>query len=149
VKYRHLYLGGNSRLDEMQAAVLRVKLNCLDEDNAWRRRLARRYREGIYHPRIRLPHVANEEQHVWHVFVVRCSHRDALQQHLRAHGIQTQVHYPVPAHRQPAYAAMQNVSLPLTDQLHDEVLSLPMGPTLSDAAADQVIAACQSFVCSA
>jgi len=81
--------------------------------------------------------------------VVRCSHRNALQQHLRAHGIQTQVHYPVPPHRQPAYAAMQNVRLPLTEQLHNEVLSLPMGPTLSDDAADQVIAACQSFECPA
>ena len=80
-------------------------------------------------------------------FVVRCSHRNALQQHLRAHGIQTQVHYPVPPHRQPAYAAMQNVRLPLTEQLHNEVLSLPMGPTLSDDAADQIIAACQSFEC--
>jgi len=149
VKYQHLYLGGNSRLDEMQAAMLRVKLKHLDDDNAWRRRLANRYREGIDHPHIRLPHVAHEEQHVWHLFVVRCSHRNALQQHLRAHGIQTQVHYPVPPHRQPAYGAMQNVPLPVTDQLHDEVLSLPMGPTLSDEAADRVIAACQSFVCPA
>jgi len=147
VKYQHLYLGGNSRLDEMQAAMLRVKLKHLDDDNAWRRRLANRYREGIDHPHIRLPHVAHEEQHVWHLFVVRCSHRNALQQHLRAHGIQTQVHYPVPPHRQPAYAAMQNVRLPLTEQLHNEVLSLPMGPTLSDDAADQIIAACQSFEC--
>ena len=147
VKYQHLYLGGNSRLDEMQAAMLRVKLKYLDDDNAWRRRLANLYREGIDHPHIRLPHVAHEEQHVWHLFVVRCSHRNALQQHLRAHGIQTQVHYPVPPHRQPAYAAMQNVRLPLTEQLHNEVLSLPMGPTLSDDAADQVIAACQSFEC--
>ena len=147
VKYQHLYLGGNSRLDEMQAAMLRVKLKYLDDDNAWRRRLANRYREGIDHPHIRLPHVAHEEQHVWHLFVVRCSHRNALQQHLRAHGIQTQVHYPVPPHRQPAYAAMQNVRLPLTEQLHNEVLSLPMGPTLSDDAADQIIAACQSFEC--
>ena len=147
VKYQHLYLGGNSRLDEMQAAMLRVKLKYLDDDNAWRRRLANLYREGIDHPHIRLPHVAHEEQHVWHLFVVRCSHRNALQQHLRAHGIQTQVHYPVPPHRQPAYAAMQNVRLPLTEQLHNEVLSLPMGPTLSDDAADQIIAACQSFEC--
>lgn len=147
VKYRHLFQGLNSRLDEMQAAMLRVKLKHLDEDIAWRRRLARRYREGIRHARIQLPAVAREEQHVWHLFVVQCAHRDALQRHLLAHGIQAQVHYPVPPHRQPAYVALRNAYLPLTERLHDEVLSLPMGPTMSEDAADRVIEACQSFEC--
>jgi dTDP-4-amino-4,6-dideoxygalactose transaminase len=149
VKYRHLFQGLNSRLDEMQAAMLRVKLKYLDEDTSSRRRVAKRYREGIRHPDIKLPEVAREGQHVWHLFVVRCSHRDALQQHLRAHGIQSQVHYPVPPHRQPAYAALWDVHLPLTERLHDEVLSLPMGPTLSDAAVERVIEVCQAFECSA
>ena len=149
VKYRHLFQGVNSRLDEMQAAMLRVKLKYLDEDIAWRRRVARRYRDDIRHPHIQLPDVAHEEQHVWHLFVVRCTRRDALQQHLQAHGIQSQVHYPVPPHRQPAYAALRDARLPLTDQLHDEVLSLPIGPTLSDAAVDRVIEVCQAFECSA
>jgi Predicted pyridoxal phosphate-dependent enzyme apparently involved in regulation of cell wall biogenesis len=147
VKYRHLFQGLNSRLDEMQAAMLRVKLKHLDEDIAWRRRVARRYREGIRHAHIQLPAVAREEQHVWHLFVVRCAHRDALQRHLQMHGIQTQVHYPVPPHRQPAYAALRDSHLPLTERLHDEVLSLPMGPTLSEDAADRVIEACQAFEC--
>jgi dTDP-4-amino-4,6-dideoxygalactose transaminase len=147
VKYHHLFQGLNSRLDEMQAAMLRVKLKYLDEDIAWRRRVARRYREGIRHAHIQLPVVAREEQHVWHLFVVRCAHRDALQRHLQAHGIQTQVHYPVPPHRQPAYAALRDSHLPLTERLHDEVLSLPMGPTLSEDAADKVIEACQAFEC--
>lgn len=147
VKYHHLFQGLNSRLDEMQAAMLRVKLKYLDEDIAWRRRVARRYREGIRHAHIQLPVVAREEQHVWHLFVVRCAHRDALQRHLQAHGIQTQVHYPVPPHRQPAYAALRDSHLPLTERLHDEVLSLPMGPTLSEDAADRVIEACQTFQC--
>jgi dTDP-4-amino-4,6-dideoxygalactose transaminase len=147
VKYHHLYQGLNSRLDEMQAAMLRVKLRYLDEDIAWRRRLAHRYREGIRHAHIQLPAVAREEQHVWHLFVVRCACRDALQRHLLAHGIQTQVHYPVPPHRQPAYVALRNAHLPLTEQLHDEVLSLPMGPTMNEDAADRVIDACQSFEC--
>jgi dTDP-4-amino-4,6-dideoxygalactose transaminase len=147
VKYHHLFQGLNSRLDEMQAAMLRVKLKYLDEDIAWRRRVARRYREGIRHAHIQLPVVAREEQHVWHLFVVRCAHRDALQRHLQAHGIQTQVHYPVPPHRQPAYAALRGSHLPLTERLHDEVLSLPMGPTLSEDAADRVIEACQAFEC--
>ena len=147
VKYHHLFQGINSRLDEMQAAMLRVKLKYLDEDTAWRRRVARRYRDGIRHPHIQLPDVAREEQHVWHLFVVRCSRRDALQQHLQAHGIQSQVHYPVPPHRQPAYVALHDAHLPLTERLHDEVLSLPMGPTLCDASVEQVIEACQAFEC--
>jgi dTDP-4-amino-4,6-dideoxygalactose transaminase len=149
VKYRHLFQGLNSRLDEMQAAMLRVKLGYLDGDIAWRRRVARRYRDGIRHPQIRLPEVAREEQHAWHLFVVRCTQRDALQQHLQSHGIQTQVHYPLPAHRQPAYPSLRHAQLPLTERLHDEVLSLPMGPTLRDDEVDRVIAACQSFECSA
>jgi dTDP-4-amino-4,6-dideoxygalactose transaminase len=145
VKYRHLLQGLNSRLDEMQAAMLRVKLKYLDEDIAWRRRVARRYRDGIRHPWIRLPEVMREEQHAWHLFVVRCTQRDALQRHLQSHGIQTQVHYPVPAHRQPAYPSLRHARLPLTERLHDEVLSLPMGPTLRDDDVDRVIEACQSF----
>lgn len=149
VKYRHLFQGLNSRLDEMQAALLRVKLNYLDDDIAWRRRVADRYREAIRHPHIQLPKVAREEQHAWHLFVVRCTHRDALQRHLQARGIHSQVHYPVPPHRQPAYPGLHGMSLPLTERLHDEVLSLPIGPTIDDEAVGRVIAACQSFVCPA
>ncbi|MGH8158796.1 MAG: DegT/DnrJ/EryC1/StrS family aminotransferase [Rhodanobacter sp.] len=145
VKYRHPYQGVNSRLDEMQAAMLRVKLKYLDDDIAWRRRVARRYRDGIRHPHIQLPNAAREEQHAWHLFVVRCPFRDALQRHLQAHGIHSQVHYPVPPHRQPAYVALRNTHLPLTERLHDEVLSLPIGPTLCDGAIDRVIEACQTF----
>jgi dTDP-4-amino-4,6-dideoxygalactose transaminase len=149
VKYHHLFQGVNSRLDEMQAALLRVKLRYLDEDVAWRRHVARRYREGIEHPHIRLPDVMAEEKHAWHLFVVRCVHRDALQQHMQARGIQCQVHYPVPPHRQPAYPGLHGLQLPLTERLHDEVLSLPIGPTLTEDDADRVIEACNSFVCPA
>jgi len=145
VKYHHLYRGINSRLDELQAALLRVKLKYLDDDIAHRRHVALRYREGIHHPQIQLPSVQNEAQHVWHLFVVRCAQRDALQKHLQAHGIHSQVHYPIPPHRQSAYAALRELPLPLTDRLHQEVLSLPIGPTLRDEAVDRVIAACQSF----
>jgi dTDP-4-amino-4,6-dideoxygalactose transaminase len=145
VKYRHLFQGLNSRLDEMQAAMLRVKLKYLDADVAWRRRVARRYRDGIRHPHIRFPDVTREERHAWHLFVVRCAERDALRQHLQAQGIQTQVHYPVPPHRQPAYPSLQAVRLPLTERLHEEVLSLPMGPTLRDGDVDRVIDACNAF----
>lgn len=145
VKYRHLFLGLNSRLDEMQAAMLRVKLKYLDADIAWRRRVANRYRDGIHHPDIQLPDVVREEQHAWHLFVVRCAQRDALQRHLHGQGIQTQVHYPVPAHRQPAYPSLRHAHLPLTERLHEEVLSLPMGPTLHDGDVDRVIIACNAF----
>lgn len=148
VKYHHPFRGVNSRLDEMQAAMLRVKLKYLDEDIQKRRQVARRYRDAIRQPDILLPDVAHEEQHVWHLFVVRSSHRDALQRHLQDRGIQSQVHYPVPPHQQPAYTMLKGVHLPLTDRLHREVLSLPMGPTLPGDAVEQVIQACQEFGCS-
>lgn len=147
VKYRHPFPGVNSRLDELQAAMLRVKLRHLDADVASRRRVAERYRDGICHPQILLPVVAREEQHAWHLFVVRCVHRAALQQHLLAHGIRSQVHYPLPPHRQPAYPTLHGLRLPLTERLHEEVLSLPMGPTLGEDAVQRVIAACQAFEC--
>lgn len=149
VKYRHLTQGVNSRLDEIQAALLRVKLGHLDEDLARRRAVARRYRDGIRHAQLRLPQVAHEEGHAWHLFVLRCARRDALQRHLLAHGIHSQVHYPVPPHRQPAYPELHHLRLPLTERLHDEVLSLPMDPTLGDEAVQRVIDACQAFRCPA
>lgn len=145
VKYQHLYQGANSRLDEIQAAMLRVKLAHLDEEVAIRRHVASRYLEAIRHPHIALPRVDNAESHAWHLFVVRCRQRDALQRHLQAHGVRSQVHYPVPPHRQAAYPSLHALQLPITEQLHDEVLSLPMGPTMHDAAIERVIAACNAF----
>ncbi|MCC4595614.1 DegT/DnrJ/EryC1/StrS family aminotransferase [Xanthomonas campestris pv. phormiicola] len=145
IKYRHLVQGVNSRLDEMQAALLRVKLNHLDADIARRREVAQRYRARIVHPLIQLPQVADEARHAWHLFVLRCARRDALQRHLLASGIHCLVHYPLPPHRQPAYAALSGCSLPLCEQLHREVLSLPIGPTLDADAVEQVIAACLAF----
>jgi dTDP-4-amino-4,6-dideoxygalactose transaminase len=145
VKYEHRLRGTNSRLDELQAALLRVKLRHVDEDTRLRRAVAHRYLAGIRHPDITLPFVAREEAHAWHLFVLRCRHRDALQRHLLACGIQTQVHYPVPPHRQPAYAEVLDVRLPLTERLHEEVLSLPMGPVLGDADIARVIAAVNAF----
>ncbi|TCV97816.1 dTDP-4-amino-4,6-dideoxygalactose transaminase [Luteibacter rhizovicinus] len=144
-KYRHPHPGLNSRLDEMQAALLRVKLAYLDRDTVWRRHVAARYRDGIRHPYIVLPEVASEERHVWHLFVVRSPFRDALQRHLHANGVQTQIHYPIPPHKQPIYAGLGHVRLPVTERLHGDVLSLPMGPTLDAASVDRVIAACLTF----
>lgn len=145
VKYQHLYQGVNSRLDELQAALLRVKLGYLDEEIALRRAVARRYLQGIDNPLIVLPTVVSDEQHVWHLFVVRSPQRDALQAHLLRHGIHAQIHYPVPPHRQPAYATLGDACLPVSERLHAEVLSLPMGPALDAASVERVIAACQSF----
>ncbi|HEX8777279.1 MAG TPA: DegT/DnrJ/EryC1/StrS family aminotransferase [Rhodanobacter sp.] len=145
VKYHHLFQGINSRLDEIQAALLRVKLRHLDEDVAKRRYVAQRYGEGIRHPQIVLPKVACEERHAWHLFVVRCRHRDVLKQHLQARGVQSQVHYPVPPHHQPAYAELHEIRLPVTERLHEEVLSLPLGPALGEVAVERVIDACNTF----
>ncbi|ROU07104.1 DegT/DnrJ/EryC1/StrS family aminotransferase [Lysobacter enzymogenes] len=144
-KYRHLYQGVNSRLDELQAALLRVKLAHLDEEIALRRAVASRYRACIVHREIELPAAAREESHVWHLFVLRCARRDALADHLAAQGIRTQVHYPVPAHRQPAYPQLRGLSLPLTERLHEQVLSLPLWPTMDAASVERVISACRSF----
>lgn len=145
VKYLHRLRGTNSRLDELQAALLRVKLKYVDQDTRLRREVARRYLAGIRHPDIALPCMAREEAHAWHLFVLRCRHRDLLQRHLLACGIQTQVHYPAPPHRQPAYAGLIDAHLPLTERLHQEVLSLPMGPTLAAADVERVIAAVNAF----
>lgn len=146
IKYQHLCQGVNSRMDEIQAAMLRVKLGCLEEDNALRRRVAMRYRNEIANPRIVLPQADSEESHVWHIFAVRSRERDALQRHLAQRGIQSGIHYPVPPHRQPAYPALWEINLPVTERLHREVLSLPIGPTLSEQAIGQVIRACDSFM---
>ncbi|ULU23745.1 DegT/DnrJ/EryC1/StrS family aminotransferase [Dyella terrae] len=145
VKYHHVYQGVNSRLDEMQAALLRVKLRHLDNEVARRRWVAQRYREAIRHPHIELPQVQAEDAHAWHLFVVRSGRRDALKAHLAAHGVQSQVHYPVPAHRQPAYPSLHGMKLPLTERLHREVLSLPISPVMSNEAIVRVIDACNAF----
>lgn len=146
-KYVHEAAGGNSRLDELQAAVLTVKLAHLDEWNARRRRVAERYLEGLAGRAVGLPGAGPGSDAVWHLFVVRSDHRDALQRHLAHHGVETLVHYAVPPYRQGAYAGRteQMAPLPVSDGLHRRVLSLPMGPHLTDDAVDQVIAAVREF----
>lgn len=144
-KYKNLYQGVNSRLDEIQAALLRVKLKHLDAQTEHRRLIARLYRQGIDNQAIRLPDCAVEEQHVWHLFVVRCGEREALQRHLADQGIQTLIHYPIPPHHQQAYRDWGPLELPLTEAMHREVLSLPMGPTLSLEEAEQVIRSVNAF----
>lgn len=144
-KYKNLFKGVNSRLDEIQAAMLRVKLSKLELETKHRRSIAAIYLQNIHHSAVQLPQVANPEQHVWHLFVVRTGQRTALQQHLAAQSIQTLIHYPIPPHQQQAYAEWNAQSYPLTEAMHQEVLSLPIGPTLSEGEALQVAAAVNGF----
>lgn len=144
-KYKNLFKGVNSRLDEIQAAMLRTKLQHLELETQNRRMIAHVYLENIRNPAVQLPQLTSDEQHVWHLFVVRTSQRDALQKYLAEQGIQTLVHYPIPPHQQQAYQEWNARSYPLTEGLHQEVISLPMGPTLSQLEALRVVAAVNDF----
>lgn len=144
-KYENLYVGINSRLDEIQAAMLRVKLRYLEADTARRQAIAAQYCAAINNSAIQLPKVDDPLSHVWHLFVIQTSQREALQQHLNDAGIQTLIHYPIPPHKQKAYSEWNELSLPLTEQIHQQVLSLPMDPTMSDEAVTKVIAAVNGF----
>ncbi|SOY82779.1 dTDP-3-amino-3, 6-dideoxy-alpha-D-galactopyranose transaminase [Cupriavidus taiwanensis] len=138
-KYKNLYQGVNSRLDEIQAAVLGVRLKHLDVQTELRRRVARRYLDSIHNPHVRLPAWESPAQHVWHLFVVRCEARDELLAHLTEGGVQTLVHYPIPPHRQKAYSAYAGQSHPITERMHAEVLSLPISPVMADEEVEEVV----------
>ena len=148
-KYKNLVPGVNSRLDEIQAAMLDVKLKYLDQETQHRRHIASLYLNGIKNPLIQLPlgdvNAESYMQHVWHLFVIRTNQREALQQYLLNHGVQTLIHYPIPPHKQQAYKEWNHLSYPISEQIHDEVLSLPMGPTLSALDAEKIIALCNQF----
>lgn len=143
VKYHNEVIGYNSRLDELQSALLKVKLLHLDADNARRKTIAARYLEGLAGSGLVLPAVPDWADPVWHLFVVRHTDRDGLADRLRTAGVATMVHYPIPPHLQPAYAAagISKGSLPVTERIHREVLSLPMGPALTDEDVERVISA--------
>lgn len=144
-KYENIYQGVNSRLDEIQAAMLRVKLRYLDLETERRRNVAAYYLEHISLNGLGLPCVASNESHVWHLFVVRHPSRDTLLHYLSNAGIQTLVHYPIAPHRQEAYRAFGNLRLPITELLHSEVLSLPMSPVLTLEQAECVVDAVNKF----
>lgn len=140
VKYHFPYRGTNSRLDEIQAALLRVKLPHLDNDNAIRRRIAERYCSGIKNPNIVLPSLPDDAmQNVWHVFPIRVQNRTEFQQYLSDNGIQTVIHYPIPPHRQPAYTEWHNLSLPIAEKIHEEIISLPISPVMSEEEVHKVV----------
>jgi dTDP-4-amino-4,6-dideoxygalactose transaminase len=146
-KYFHRIRGHNSRLDELQAAVLEAKLTHLDRWNDMRRRIAARYDAGIDVPHITLPGVREDVCHVYHLYVIRTPYRDALGEWLLARGIRTQVHYPVPIHRQEAYQhlGLPDGTLPVTERLCNEILSLPMYPELTDAQIEWVVESVNAF----
>ncbi len=148
-KYKNLVPGVNSRLDEIQAAILNVKLKFLDQENQYRRHIADLYLKEIQNSAIELPftniNAETDTQHVWHLFVIRTQHREQLQKHLAEHGVQTLIHYPIPPHKQQAYQEWNNFNLPISEQIHAEVLSLPIGPTLSIDEAKQVVQLCNGF----
>lgn len=140
VKYHFPYRGTNSRLDEIQAALLRVKLPHLDNDNAIRRRIAERYCSEIKNPNVILPHLPDDAmQNVWHVFPVRVQNRVGFQQYLSDNGIQTVIHYPIPPHRQPAYVEWHGLTLPITEKIHEEIISLPISPVMAEEEVSKVV----------
>jgi len=132
VKYQHDYDGFNSRLDELQAAVLGVKLRRLDKDNMRRIEIAHYYSTHICHPAVELLPDMTDNSHVYHIYAIRCKNRNRLQQLLLEHGIQTQVHYPIAIHRQRAYSQYAQIHLPISDHWADDELSLPLSPLMAD-----------------
>ena len=150
-KYVNDYQGLNSRLDEIQAAILRVKLARLDADNQKRREIAQYYCDHIRHDDIVLPiqrkglPISKDLAHVWHLFVVRTKRRKELQDYLAKNDIQTLIHYPIPPHKQGAYQSLSHLELPITDKIHNEVLSLPMSPQLSAADVKKVVEVVNRF----
>ncbi|MCW4468344.1 DegT/DnrJ/EryC1/StrS family aminotransferase [Flavobacterium sp. MFBS3-15] len=145
-KYVNRYRGLNSRLDEIQAAVLDVKLQYLDAENEKRRDVVNYYLENITHPEIVLPWLPdNEREHVWHLFVIRTKDRDGLQQYLKENGIQTLIHYPIPPYKQEAYPELNNLSFPITEKIHEEVLSLPVSPVMNKEELQKIIETINSY----
>lgn len=145
-------LGVNSRLDEIQAAMLGVKLKHLDKEAEARRTIADAYMRSIRNSHISLPlpyetDVLTFTEHAWHLFVVRSAHRDKLQQHLAENGVQTLIHYPIPPHQQEAYKNydFSSQSFPVTELIHNEILSLPISPVMTHEQAMKVIEVCNSF----
>ncbi len=142
VKYQNEYIGLNSRLDELQAAFLNVKLPHLDKENNIRRAIAKRYLSEIKNDKIILPILSlreTKQSHVFHLFVIRTKNRDDLQNYLLENGIQTLIHYPIPPHKQKAFSSWNNLSFPITEKIHQEVLSLPISPVLADDEVSYVV----------
>lgn len=144
-KYENIYKGTNSRLDEIQAAILRVKLRYLDREIEKRREIANYYLSNISNKNIVLPNVIYKEQHVWHLFVIRTSKRDELQEYLLDNSIQTLIHYPLPPHKQNAYKEWNSENYPISELIHNEVLSLPISGVQSLEDTKKIIEVINNF----
>lgn len=145
-KYKNTFKGINSRLDEIQAAVLNIKLKDLDSANGSRSAIAGSYLQEITQPAIILPTIPKRaEEHVWHLFVIRTQERQKLQEYLFHKNIQTQIHYPIPPHHQGAFKEMEHLQFPVTEQIHNEVLSLPINQVLTDEEVTLVIRALNEY----
>ena len=139
-KYLNMMKGLNSRMDEIQAAVLCLKLKRLDADNEARRKVAQAYSEGIRNPLITLPVMpAEPSQNVWHVYPIRTPERNHLREYLSREGIETMVHYPLPPHKQQAYGEWNDRTYRISERIHREILSLPMSPVMSDEEVRRVV----------
>ena len=144
-KYVSDYQGLNSRLDEIQAAILNVKLKYLDEDTKIRKQVARYYIENISNTQISTPKVKDWDAHVFHLFPVLCKKRDCLQKYLEEHGIQTVIHYPIPPHRQKCYAYLNTLQFPVTEQIHQQELSLPISSILTPEEIEHITETINTF----
>jgi dTDP-4-amino-4,6-dideoxygalactose transaminase len=145
-KYVNKYKGLNSRMDEIQAAILDVKLKHIDIENKNRQKIAKRYCTEINNKKIKLPvYPTNENEHVWHLFVIQVKNRSELQDYLAQNNIQTLIHYPIPPHKQEAYSEYNHLNFPLTEHLHNIVLSLPISPVLSEEEVSYIITTINNF----
>lgn len=144
-KYFNLYKGYNSRLDEMQAAILNIRLKYLDNENNARRKVSKFYRENINNEKVILPILDNEENHVWHLFTVRSEKRDELKAHLESKGIMTLIHYPISPNKQEAYSEYNNDAFPISEKIHSEILSLPMSPALKKDELERIVEIMNAF----
>ena len=144
-KYVFKYIGLNSRMSELDAAVLDVKLKYLDEDNAQRQKLAAYYYEHIDNPLITLPARIADENNVYHQFPILCERRDELQEYLKENGIQTLIHYPIPPHKQECYTEWNERSFPISEKIHAQELSIPMNQVVSEKEAEEVVRVLNAF----
>ena len=145
-KYVNIYKGFNSRIDEVQAGILDVKLKYIDQENHRRQEIAKRYSNEIQNNKIILPkYPSSQNEHVWHLFVVQTENRYHLQEYLMENQIQTLIHYPIPPHKQKAYEEYNHLSFPITEKLHDSVLSIPISPVLSDEEVTKIISVLNSY----
>jgi dTDP-4-amino-4,6-dideoxygalactose transaminase len=144
-KYHNLYKGINSRLDELQAPLLSVKLKTLDADNAYRQSVAKRYLSEIKNERIILPNADGGAAHVWHLFTIRTQERERLQEYLKKEGIETVIHYPIPPHQQPAYSDWNELSFPISEEIHATILSIPVSPIISEEDVSAIITSINAY----